>query len=278
MPVKCKSCGTENRDGAKFCRSCGAPLKRKKKREKAPAGAKISRKAKNFWVGVLAAVVLIGAVVFFISEKRSYYHAVEVYNQYKLKYTDTDKRVFSGAAGETFKFEGLSWNITRQAVKKVYPYSSASDDPDFVESMLVSQREMREPVPHAKFMSLGLANDMLYAIKLEFGPVAEAQRQELKVANSEEKMYGRFAGLYSAFRDIFGPPSFEKYEVKGMPLNKLLRTVKRGALASGKPSNIYITWRSGYTKTELVFFGSGGKLHLTVRFLYMPVWKLVGEV
>jgi hypothetical protein len=46
---------------------------------------------------------------------------------------------------------------------------------------------------------------------------------------------------------------------------------------TGAPSNIYYYWDDGNTRVELVLFGAKDKLHLTVRLLYLPVWKVVGK-
>jgi len=193
------------------------------------------------------------------------------------KYAGADDRVFGTVKPGGFKLEGLSWNMTKDEIRRVYPYAAESKDPDFLNSLSVSQHDLVVFIPNAKFMSLGLANEKLYAVKFEFGPMEEAPRQQLKIPNKDEIMYGRFRGLYKKFRELYGPPSYEKFEVRDMELIKMIKTVKRGELKSGAPSNIYVTWIVGDTKAELVMFGSGNELHLTIRFLYLPVWELVGK-
>jgi len=60
-------------------------------------------------------------------------------------------------------------------------------------------------------------------------------------------------------------------------LKEAIKTIKDGKLKNGIPSNIYKAWELGATKAELVFFASKRKLHLTVRYLYLPVWNRIGK-
>ena len=133
------------------------------------------------------------------------------------------------------------------------------------------------PIPHADFMSLGLYNGRLYAVKFEFGALEHFEAQQLKVPNKDEIMFGRFRGLYKVFTKLYGKPAYEKNDVKKYAMLEGIRLVKAGKMDSGAPSNIYAFWDMGDTKVELVFFGNGTKVHLTVRFLYTPVWNLIGK-
>jgi hypothetical protein len=142
---------------------------------------------------------------------------------------------------------------------------------------MVNQSDFKSPLPHANFMSLGIYDDKLYAIKYEFGESAEFQRQVIKIPDAEAILYGRYEGLKKVFTAALGRPAFLKEEAAAYPLHKRLGLIKEEKLPDGKPSNIYMYWTSGDTKTELVLFGSGGKMHLTVRFLYIPVWNIVGK-
>ncbi|HPD18555.1 MAG TPA: hypothetical protein PLF61_02705, partial [Candidatus Goldiibacteriota bacterium] len=135
----------------------------------------------------------------------------------------------------------------------------------------------RVVVPHADFISVGVYNGYVYAFKLEFGPMPEFQSQMLKVPNKDEIMYGRFRGLEKIFLELYGPPLQDKDEVKSMKFDEAIKTVKNGRLKNGMPSNIYKSWELGQTKAELVFFSYQKKLHLTVRYLYLPVWNRIGK-
>jgi hypothetical protein len=162
-------------------------------------------------------------------------------------------------------------------IRRIYPYMIDSKDPDFVSSWTINQTDYRVPIPHADFISIGVYNGYVYAFKLEFGPMPEFQSQMLKVPNKDEIMYGRFRGLEKMFVELYGPPAFDKDEVKGMELEEAIKTVKSGRLKNGMPSNIYKFWELGPTKAELVFFTTQKRLHLTVRYLYLPVWSRIGK-
>jgi hypothetical protein len=162
-------------------------------------------------------------------------------------------------------------------VKKIFPYIVESKDPDFISSWTINQTDYRVSIPHADFISIGVYNNYVYAFKLEFGPMPEFQSQMLKVPNKDEIMYGRFRGLEKIFKELYGPPSFEKDEIKEMELSEAIKTIKSGRLKNGMPSNIYMFWELGQTKAELVFFSNQKRLHLTVRFLYLPVWNRIGR-
>jgi hypothetical protein len=105
----------------------------------------------------------------------------------------------------------------------------------------------------------------------------EFQSQMLKVSNKDEIMYGRFRGIEKMFLELYGQPLQDKDEVKNMEFEEAIKTVKNGRLKNGMPSNVYKSWELGQTKVELVFFSYQKKLHLTVRFLYIPVWNMIGK-
>jgi hypothetical protein len=270
----CKACGVENRDEAKFCRGCGSPLPVKKitPRDTAKEAA-----VKKFWARalVIAGVAAIAAAV--VVNKMSQYTKLEVVKKYTVKYETSDDMVFGAVKPAAFYLEGLSWNMTVQNIKNIYPYAADGKDPDFVSSMTVQQTEYKVPLPHADFMSLGINNNRLYAVKFEFSALDQYQAQALKVPNRDEIMYGRFRGMYNSFTRLYGTPSFEKNDIKKYEIFEALRMVRDGKMETGAPSNVYVTWDLGQTKAELVLFGANDKIHLTVRYLYMPVWKDVGK-
>ena len=272
MDKKCNACGTYNRDDAKFCRDCGSPLPavKAKMTQKDIDHAKQIRK---FWMmlfACLGALVIIAVVVLSGMKKA---RAVAVAAEYSQKYIAADDRAFGTIKPAEFNLEGMSWKMSQSDIKRNFPYATDSNDPDFKQSMMISQVQFLTPIPHANFMSLGIYNGMLYAVKFEFGENEKFESQQFKVPNKDEILYGRFMGLYAEFTKIFGVPVYEKNEIKSMPLGAKIKTIKKGALDNGNPSNAYIAWSAGGTKVELAFFGFGDQLHLTVRFLNEPLWN-----
>ena len=270
----CKACGAQNRDEAKFCKSCGSPLPQKK----APVMDKAKEAAvRKFWLNIFligAVVCLAGAAVF---SRLSAAGKMETIKLYSEKYAQADIQAFSGLAQASFVMEGLGWNMPAEQIQKVYKYSKPAADPDFTSSLTVQQGDFKQPVPHADFMSLGIYNGRLYAIKYEFGPQEQYQAQQLKYPNRDEIMYGRFRGLYNVFTGLFGPPSHESYEAKKYQALEAIRIIRNAKTDTGAPTNVYIYWEMGKTRLELVLFGGADKLHLTVRMLYIPVWDAIGK-
>ncbi|HRU38758.1 MAG TPA: hypothetical protein P5511_02680, partial [Candidatus Goldiibacteriota bacterium] len=197
--------------------------------------------------------------------------------KYASLYEKADDMAFGTVKPASFFLQSLFWNMNTAEIKAVYPYATESKDPDFESSMTVLQGEYKVPVPHADFMSLGIYNGKLYAVKFEFGAQEVFEAQQVKIPNKDEIMYGRFKGLYSVFNRLYGKPAFEKNEAKKVAVLDAIKMVKSGRTKSGAPSNVYVYWDVGDTRVELVFFGTGKKVHLTVRFLYMPVWKIAGQ-
>ncbi len=264
----------ENRDEAKFCRGCGSPLPRKKT---APVDAAKVAAVRKFWIRffiIAGAAGLIGGIIL---GRLSRATKLEVIKQYTSKYKTADDMAFGTVKPVAFYLEGLNWNVTVADIKNVYPYAVDGKDPDFEGGMTVQQGEYKTPIPHADFMSLGIYNGRLYAVKFEFGALERYEAQQLKVPNKDQIMYGRFRGIYNIFKKLYGEPAFEKNEAKKFEVLEAISLVKSGKMKTGAPSNVYIYWDVGDTRAELVFFGTGRKLHLTVRFLYMPVWKAVGK-
>jgi cbb3-type cytochrome oxidase subunit 3 len=278
MAKICRSCGAENRDTAVFCSSCGVPLPADKKN----TTGKIAQKAGNsatgkFWLTVLSILLFLGVIAYLITSKLKESGELKTTAEMAEKYDAQDQQTFEAIAGKGFSLMMLKWNMSAAAIKKIYPYMKDSTDPDFALSSMVNQSDFKSPLPHANFMSLGIYDDKLYAIKYEFGESAEFQRQVIKIPDAEAILYGRYEGLKKVFTAALGRPAFLKEEAAAYPLHKRLGLIKEEKLPDGKPSNIYMYWTSGDTKTELVLFGSGGKMHLTVRFLYIPVWNIVGK-
>ncbi|MBN2754235.1 MAG: zinc ribbon domain-containing protein [Candidatus Goldbacteria bacterium] len=274
MAKKCKSCGMDNRDEAKFCASCGAPLSVIKNK---PVKKPVSPAAIKFRVILGVSLFLAAAVIFIIMSKVKDAAQLKTVEITKAQFEAQDTAVFSGITAKDFTHQVLKWQATVNVIKQVYQYAKDSDDPDFMFSMMVSQPDFKEKLPHANFLSLGIYDNKLYAVKYEFGETEEYLRQVVKVPDGEAVLYGRYLGLRKVFEKLFGRPSFVKEDIKKYPLKERLKYLKKGKDNQGNSSNIYITWDLGNTKAELVMFGSGEKAHLTVRFLYMPVWDIVGK-
>lgn len=271
MDRNCKACGAPNREEAKFCKSCGSPL--------AVVDKKISQKEiehmkniKKFWTVLLMSlgVLLLAAFLVLFEIKKA--KAVSVAKEYTEKYLLADDRAFGTVKPGDFLLEGMSWKMSEADIKRNFSYATASNDPDFKQSMMISQGQFLTPIPHANFMSLGIYNGMLYAVKFEFGENEKFEGQQFQVPNKDEIMYGRFMGLFTLFKKLYGEPVLEKNEIKTMPLSEKIKMVKKGVLSDGKPSNAYIAWSLNGTKAELALFGYDDKLHLTVRFLNEKLW------
>jgi len=276
MSRLCRACGAENREEAAFCRSCGSPLPKKKKAAVSGVKALADRAVMRFWAITACAAVLLAATGMFVMNRIKERSKVTTINEYTSKFDRIDDAAFGAASAERFHIQSLWWNMSVDDIKRVHPYATASTDPDFISSMTVTQHDYKIKMPHANFMSLGINNGRLYAVKFEFGPHEVFESQALKVPNKDEIMYGRFKGLVMAFRRLYGPPAFVKDDTDKMSPQEAIKSVKAGTY-KGSPSNIYMYWDIGDTRAEAVLFGHGKKLHLTVRFLYMPVWRLVGK-
>jgi len=272
MDRTCNACGAMNREDAKFCKNCGSPL---------PAiSRKLTQKEiehvkqiKKFWIMLISSLgVLLIAALFTLSGMKNA-KALGVAKEYTEKYLTADDRAFGTIKPGNFLLEGMSWKMSEADIKRNFSYATDSNDPDFKRSMMISQAQFLTPIPHANFMSLGIYNGMLYAVKFEFGENEKFESQQFKVPNKDEIMYGRFIGLYTVFKKLFGDPSYEKNDIKAMPLAEKISRIKNGVLSDGKPSNSYMAWSLGGTKAELAFFGYDGQIHLTVRFLNEPLWN-----
>lgn len=270
----CKACGLDNRDEAKFCSGCGSPLPQRKE---IPGDLKKEKAAKKVWTNLIIGLAIAGIIGGAIKAKMSEYARIGVINEYTSKYESADDMAFGTVTSKAFYLQSLNWNMTAADIRKVFPYAVDGADPDFTASITVAQAEFKVPVPHAVFMSLGLYNGRLYAAKFEFGALEHFEAQQLKVPDKDERMYGRFKGLYKSFTKLYGSPAKEKNDIKKYSVLEGVKLVKAGKTASGAPSNIYNYWDVGDTRIELVFFGNGVKVHLTVRYLYMPVWDIVGK-
>lgn len=274
MSKICKACQTENRDEANFCRSCGSPLPKKKD---VVIDKNRMEKIRGFWINVSIITAIIIVILFFIFKKIESNNKLEVYKSYLTKYNREDDNAFGTVSKDKFLFQSLTWGMSIDDIKKIYPYIVESKDPDFYSSYTINQTDYRVQIPHADFISIGVYNGYVYAFKLEFGPMPEYQSQLLKVPNKDEIMYGRFRGIEKIFLELYGTPSFEKDEVKKMELQEAIKALKNGRLKNGLSSNIYKFWELGSTKAELVFFSTQKRLHLTVRYLYLPVWQRIGK-
>ncbi|MCE5300954.1 MAG: zinc ribbon domain-containing protein [Spirochaetia bacterium] len=271
MSRKCNACGLENRDEAKFCSSCGSPLPAVKKQVTAQELAH-KKAVKKFWIIFFCCTAAAALVLLLVSKQMSHAEKVRTVSRYSTEFMQVDDKTFGAVKPELFSLEAMNWGMTPADIKRIYPYATDSNDPDFPASIMVPQSGFTAPIPHAYFMSLGMYNGKLFAVKFEFGENEKFESQALKTPNKDEVLYGRFLGLYNLFNRDYGAPSFEKFEVKNMPLEEMLKTVNSGVLKDGKPSNIYVAWNVGATKVELAFFGYDNKLHLTLRFLNIVMW------
>lgn len=267
----CRACGKDNRDSANFCAGCGSPLP---KQGAAPAKKTndAHRKAViRFWSYFAAAAVLIGAAGMAAAGYFRKIEKAETVKKYTEAYRGSDEAVFGTVTDNVFSIMGLGWGMSAPQIRLFYPYAADSSDPDFVSAVAVNQAEFKIKLPHANFMSLGIKDGRLYAVKFEFGATPEFHSQALKIPNKDEIMYGRFSGLLSVFNRLYGRPLFTKDDLKNSAAEDRIKHVRAGGV-KGKPSNIYYYWEKGATRIELVLFGAGGKLYLTVRFLNIPVW------
>ncbi|MEI7639994.1 MAG: zinc-ribbon domain-containing protein [bacterium] len=275
MSVICKACSTENRDDARFCAICGVPLPAKKEPEQyqqqyPKTETKVSGK---FLAYVIITLLVAGAITGIVFGIMSNAKKNETITKYTGIYEESDRANFSGINASQLNFEGLNWNMNLGQLKKVYPFLKQSSDPDFFSSVFVGQQMFKRFIPHANFMSLGMYEGKLYAVKMEFSDTDRYKAQEVGVPNSEFIIYGRFKGLLKVMKAIYGEPAYEKSDIKGSDIVSKVRDIKN----SVPNSNLYIYWMIGKTKVELVLFGYKRQIKLTVRMLYMPIWSLIGK-
>ena len=273
MDRKCNACGEINRGDAKFCKSCGSPLPaiRAKMTQQELAHEK---QVKKFWLTLVVGFAVVITASVFLMRYMDKQKGLSVAKEYSEKYLNDDDMAFGTIKPGAFVFEGLIWGMGINDIKRVYPYCTDTNDPDFKQSLMSTQHDLKTQIPHANFMSLGLYNGKLYALKFEFGENEKFESQQLKIPHKDEIMYGRFTGIYEMFRKLYGEPAFEQYPEKLMDVRTKIATVKSGELSDGKPSNVYLAWDLKDTKAELAFFGYEGKLHLTIRFLSEPAWDM----
>ncbi len=272
----CKACGVHNRESASFCASCGSPLPKTEKKAAVKYDERHRKAVIRFWIILGGVLAVLGAAGF---AAMSYFKSVskaEAVKKYSQIYTQADELAFASVTDASFSLMGLGWGMNAGQIRLFYPYSADSRDPDFVSSIAVNQGEFKIKVPHANFMSLGMYEGRLYAVKFEFGPSEVFKAEALKIPNIDEIMYGRFIGLFDVFTRLYGRPMFTKDDLRGAPASAKIKHVKSGSVR-GKPSNIYYFWEKGQTRAELVLFGHGHRLYLTVRFLYIPVWDREGK-
>jgi len=269
--VICKACGTENRDEAKFCSSCGVPLPQKKEQSKKGQAAHVST-FRSFWMPIFTVAAIIGIGGYFIFHQIDSGRKIEVYKDFSEKYLNQDELAFAGVDVKTKNLiEGLAWDMKSADLKKIYPFAKEAKDPDFVGSFFVGQEQLKTMIAHANFMSLGMFDDKLYGVKFEFGATEKSTSQAIEVPNNDIIIYARFEGLYKALKLLYGQPTVARDNVEKLPLLKRPELVKSGA------DNIYVFWAIGNTKLEIVLFGFQDQLKLTLRLLYMPVWSTMGK-
>jgi hypothetical protein len=244
------------------------------------AAAKAEKEKRNRFLMGFAGAALVAAVAGYFAYKYfDVQRQIGAMMEYKDKFTQADTKTFSSVTGKQFLFQGLMWGMTTDDIRKIYGTTSPSNDPDFTKSALIMQPQFKSPMPNANFMSLGLNNDKLYAVKMEFGDHEVFETQQVKQPYSGAILFGRFEGIYAVFKQLYGEPALVQYSAESLPLDEKLKAIKEGTVTSGanagKTSNIYITWNIGDTKAEIAFFGYQGELHLTVRFLNGPVWTSI---
>jgi hypothetical protein len=271
MDRKCNACGEINRGDAKFCKSCGSPLPAVKARMTQQELAH-EKQVKKFWLTLVVSFAVVITASVFLMRYMDRQKGLAVAKEFSEKYLNDDDMAFGTIKPGAFVFEGLIWGMGISDIKRVYPYCTDSNDPDFKQSLMSTQHDLKTQIPHANFMSLGLYNGKLYALKFEFGENEKFESQQLKIPHKDDIMYGRFTGIYEMFRKLYGEPAFEQYPEKMLDVRTKIATIKSGELSDGKPSNVYAAWDLKDTKAELAFFGYEGKLHLTIRFLSEPLW------
>ncbi|MEI7542381.1 MAG: zinc ribbon domain-containing protein [bacterium] len=276
MDRKCNACGKINREEAKFCNGCGSPLP-VIRRELTPKELEHMKQIKKFFFGMFAVIGLLIVVGVFIFLQMKKAKDAETVSAYSIKFLTSDAKAFGAINQNNFLLEGMSWKMTAADIMKKFPYTKETNDPDFSSSMAILQAQFLAPLPHANFMSLGIYNGKLYAVKFEFGENESFQGQRVENPNKDEILYGRFLGLYTVFKNLFGDPALEKNDSKLLPIEERFSAIKKGVLPNGKPSNSYITWSLGGTKAELALFGYAGSMHLTVRFLNEQLWNLASN-
>jgi len=280
MAKTCKNCGFDNRDNASFCSECGVPLPKQGTDTAAPAAKQaylrrkpLSMKGIIIFLSVVA-VLIAGAALFLknASDKRK----TAAYDVTRSKFTGSDAVLFAGVREGVFTFEKLRFGMTEDEIRKIYPFAKVSNDPDFIASLMVPQAELKEPFPHASFMSLGMYAGRLYAMKFEFGPSEDFQRQVVKIPDSDFVLYGRYEGITGLLKGMLGRPEFEKNEAAGKgPVTARVKHVKAGTV-NGTGTNVYIYWIVGGVKTEVVLFSVNSKMHFTIRFLDNKIWEKIG--
>lgn len=133
--VICKACGTENRDEARFCSSCGVPLPQKKGEKEIKTRTAHVSTVKSFWMPVFGVAAVIAIVGYFVFKQIDSGRKLEVYKDYSEKYLSQDEQAFSGLnAKDKNIIEGLSWDMKASDLKKLYPFGKDAKDPDFVSS------------------------------------------------------------------------------------------------------------------------------------------------
>ena len=271
MDRKCNACGELNRGDARFCKNCGSPLPAIKVKLTQQELAH-EKQVKKFWRNMIIGLAVVAVAGYFLMFYINRAKAASTAEQYSTKYLSADDMAFGTIKPGAFVFEGLTWGMDINDLKRIYPYAIASNDPDFKQSLMVEQHDLKTQIPHANFMSLGLYNGKLYALKFEFGENEVFADQQLRIPFKDDIMYGRFTGLYTIFKKFFGDPAVEQYPEKSMELRKKIAVIKSGAMPDGSPANGFAGWILKDTKAELAFFGYDGKLHLTIRFLNEPLW------
>ena len=163
MAKKCKSCGADNRDEAKFCASCGAPIGAVK--EKIKAVKKPLSPAAVRMRAIIAVVLVLIAVVFIVTaSKLKEVRQSKTIDLVKGDFETEDTAVFSGITRGGFEHQGLKWQMAVNQIKGVYRYAADSKEPDFMFSMMVNQPDFLLKLPHANFMCLGIYDNKLYAV------------------------------------------------------------------------------------------------------------------
>ncbi len=277
MAKTCKNCGFENRENASFCSQCGVPLQKHGLEANRAYGVRRKPFTLKEILIFVSVITLIAVAAFAFLKNDSDKRKIAVYDETRTKFSGSDAVLFSGVKEENFIFEKLRFGMTEEEIRKIYPFAKISNDPDFIASIMVPQAELKEPFPHANFMSLGMYAGRLYAIKFEFGPSEDFQRQVVKIPDADFRLYGRYEGIATLLKGMLGRPDFEKNEAaEKSSIPAKVKYIKDGVV-NGKGTNVYIYWIKGGVKTEVVLFSINSKLHFTLRFLDNKIWEKIGK-
>jgi len=151
MDRKCNACGELNRGDARLCKNCGSPLPAIKVKLTQQELAH-EKQVKKFWRNMIIGLAVVAVAGYFLMFYIKRAKAASTAEQYSTKYLSADDMAFGTIKPGAFVFEGLTWGMDINDLKRIYPYAIASNDPDFKQSLMVEQHDLKTQIPHANFM------------------------------------------------------------------------------------------------------------------------------